>query len=457
MFFNDKKLFQTEYRQTNKYTKSIYDHSINLTDQGNNSHFFGNIVKYEQDSSFTLNFETTSDRTYLKKYELKSPLIKNYTNLNSFIGFEKTTEESSFSLNFEVFEDLSKNDSDAYEYVYPNYSFSNNLNTNLDGSLSFSSSGYQKKFETNKYQANIINDLKYDSLSSVNKNGMTNSYSFILKNINSNDKISDNNRDDTKEIFLTSLNFRSSLPLVKQDGDKERFIIPKLLASFSPTPTKNIKDFDNKIDYINLFNDNRINRSDTLEGGESVTLGFDYLVKNENKNELLNFSAGQSFRLNNNPDLPKNSTLGQKRSDIFGKFSITPSDVFNLDYSFALDENLEKTNYNFIETGISVNNFITKFSFLESNKMISEKSYISNETKFNINKNYSLGFSTNKNLDQNLTEYYDIIYEYKNDCLTAALEYKKTFYRDSDIEPAENLFFSIKIIPFGDINSPSIN
>ena len=89
--------------------------------------------------------------------------------------------------------------------------------------------------------------------------------------------------------------------------------------------------------------------------------------------------------------------------------------------------------------------------------MISEKSYISNETKFNINKNYSLGFSTNKNLDQNLTEYYDIIYEYKNDCLTAALEYKKTFYRDSDIEPAENLFFSIKIIPFGDINSPSIN
>ena len=457
LFFNDKKLFQTEYRQTNKYTKSIYDHSINLTDQGNNSHFFGNIVKYEQDSSFTLNFETTSDRTYLKKYELKSPLIKNYTNLNSFIGFEKTTEESSFSLNFEVFEDLSKNDSDAYEYVYPNYSFSNNLNTNLDGSLSFSSSGYQKKFETNKYQANIINDLKYDSLSSVNKNGMTNSYSFILKNINSNDKISDNNRDDTKEIFLTSLNFRSSLPLVKQDGDKERFIIPKLLASFSPTPTKNIKDFDNKIDYINLFNDNRINRSDTLEGGESVTLGFDYLVKNENKNELLNFSAGQSFRLNNNPDLPKNSTLGQKRSDIFGKFSITPSDVFNLDYSFALDENLEKTNYNFIETGISVNNFITKFSFLESNKMISEKSYISNETKFNINKNYSLGFSTNKNLDQNLTEYYDIIYEYKNDCLTAALEYKKTFYRDSDIEPAENLFFSIKIIPFGDINSPSIN
>ena len=294
-------------------------------------------------------------------------------------------------------------------------------------------------------------------MNKINKNGFTNSYSIILKNINSNGKMSDNYEDETKEIFLTSLKFRSSYPLIKQAGDKERFIIPKLLASFSPTPTKNIKEFDNKIDYINLFNDNRINRSDTLEGGESITLGFDYIIKNEDKNDLLNFSAGQSFRADNNPDLPKNSTLGQKRSDVFGKFSISPSDVFNLDYSFSLDKNLEKTNYNFIETGISINNFITKFSFLESNKMISEKSYISNETKFNLNKNYSLGFSTNKNLDQNLTEYYDIIYEYKNDCLTAALEYKKTFYRDSDIEPAENLFFSIKIIPFGDINSPSIN
>ena len=130
-----KNYFKQSIGKQIKIQKSIYDHSINLTDQGNNSHFFGNIVKYDQDSSYTLNFETTSDRTYLKKYELKSPLIRNYTNLNSFIEFEKITEESSFSLNFEVFEDLSKNDSDAYEYVYPNYSFSNNYKTNIDGSL----------------------------------------------------------------------------------------------------------------------------------------------------------------------------------------------------------------------------------------------------------------------------------------------------------------------------------
>ena len=110
-----------------------------------------------------------------------------------------------------------------------------------------------------------------------------------------------------------------------------------------------------------------------------------------------------------------------------------------------------------IETGLSVNNFVTKFNYLESSNLISQKSYISNETTFKLNKNSSLGFSTNKNLDQNLTEYYDVIYEYKNDCLIAALEYKKSFYKDADFEPSENIFFSIKLIPFGGTNSQNIN
>ena len=42
-------------------------------------------------------------------------------NLNSFISFEKDFDDSYFSTSFEVFEDLTKDDSDSYEYIYPNY------------------------------------------------------------------------------------------------------------------------------------------------------------------------------------------------------------------------------------------------------------------------------------------------------------------------------------------------
>ena len=36
-------------------------------------------------------------------------------------------------------------------------------------------------------------------------------------------------------------------------------------------------------------------------------------------------------------------------------------------------------------------------------------------------------FKTRKNRKLNLTEYYDLVYEYKNDCLTAGIKYKKSF------------------------------
>ena len=44
-----------------------------------------------------------------------------------------------------------------------------------------------------------------------------------------------------------------------------------------------------------------------------------------------------------------------------------------------------------------------------------------------INDSNNIAFSTRENKSSNLTEYYNLIYEYKNDCLTAALKFKKTF------------------------------
>ena len=74
-----------------------------------------------------------------------------------------------------------------------------------------------------------------------------------------------------------------------------------------------------------------------------------------------------------------------------------------------------------------------------------------------MDKNKSISFEISKNLDKNITDYYNLIYEYKNDCMAAALEYNKTFYDADDLESDQNIFFTIKIIPFGKLSSPSIN
>ena len=86
----------------------------------------------------------------------------------------------------------------------------------------------------------------------------------------------------------------------------------------------------------------------------------------------------------------------------------------------------------------------------------SKTSYLQNETRFAFNDKNSLIFETRENKEKNFTEYYNLIYQFQNDCLTAAIEYNKEFYNDRDLEPSENLFFKISILPFGGFNTPNL-
>ena len=61
--------------------------------------------------------------------------------------------------------------------------------------------------------------------------------------------------------------------------------------------------------------------------------------------------------------------------------------------------------------------------------------------------NNSISFKTRRNRKINLTEYYDLVYEYKNDCLTAGIQFNKTYYEDRDLKPSENLMFTITFYP----------
>ena len=123
------------------------------------------------------------------------------------------------------------------------------------------------------------------------------------------------------------------------------------------------------------------------------------------------------------------------------------SDQFQLNYNFALDRNTNDLQYNDFNTTFSLNNFETNFGFIKEKKDMGSQNLLSNTTTFNIDENNSLNFKTRRNRKLNLTEFYDLVYEYKNDCLTAAIKYNKTYYEDKDLKPTENLFFTITLFP----------
>ena len=119
----------------------------------------------------------------------------------------------------------------------------------------------------------------------------------------------------------------------------------------------------------------------------------------------------------------------------------------NFSYDFSLDNNMKTLNSNSITSEININNFITKFNFIEERNEIGSTHLLSNSTEYIIDDNNSFKFSTQRNKEINLTEFYNLSYQYKNDCLTAALKFNKTFYQDNDLKPSEDLFFTISIIP----------
>ena len=114
-------------------------------------------------------------------------------------------------------------------------------------------------------------------------------------------------------------------------------------------------------------------------------------------------------------------------------------------------------NYSKIDGEIRINNFVTSFEFLEENNDIGTDSYITNDIRYDLDKQNSILFNTRRNRKTDLTEFYNLIYEYKNDCLVAAIEYNKDYYQDRDLKPSEEIFFKITITPFASIDSPSFN
>ena len=456
IFFNDSLLLQTEYRQANRNSDAIIDVSFNKDDDKSRSHIFANLSGKTPKNNYEINLQKVYSDKYLKLHEIKSSLLEDKTTLNSFLKLQNNSENYHLDASVEVFEDLSKRNNDRFEYIYPNYNFSKNLeNFNVyNGTLNFASSGFQKNYDTNVYEARVINDLKYSSNSFI-KNGFLNRFEFLIKNVNTNSENSTNYSDQVENKLLSTIMFESRFPLFKNNNNINKSFTPIISAKYSPTETKNLKNLDRRIDYSNVFSLNRLGESDTLEGGESLTFGVEYSELSPINEELISISLASIIRNSKNDDLPIKSTLGQKSSDIFGEISFKPTKYLNFEYDFSMDNNLDKSNYNLLKAGLNINNFITTFEFLEEDNFIGNKSYITNTTKYNIDNNNSISFSGTRDLDKGISEYYNLIYEYQNDCLSAAVEYNKTFYSDGDLKPQNNIFFMIKILPFADLSGPT--
>ncbi len=118
-----------------------------------------------------------------------------------------------------------------------------------------------------------------------------------------------------------------------------------------------------------------------------------------------------------------------------------------VNYDFSLNSSLDKIEYNSLGFLYSKNNFKTEFNFIEENGVIGNSNILENITSYSFNENNQLSFKTRQNRKLDIAEYYNLIYEYKNDCLVAGITYNKTYYEDRDLVPSQDLMFKLTLIP----------
>ena len=468
--FDDMKkyILQNEFRRETEYSSLISDFSLTkgyksyaANNDNNITHLFIdykknlNLPKYLS-SNFELKVERVNNDTYLKVFKnnlFPTPVMPtNRSLMQTSLKYDFDHENYNFSTGFQIYESLGKKHSDRYQYVLPSYDFSRNLNFDkLVGSINLYSSGSNNLKDTNNLSTLITNDIEYNSIDYFTNNGLKNNFNIYFKNLNAVGKNNSNYSSSPSVDLMSMFEFGSSLPLMKENNLLKEILTPKISFRLNPGNMKNHSSSNKIITVDDIFSINRLGISDSFEEGKSVTLGVDYKLEHadqtSDKDKFIEFKLATVFRDDFESNIPISSTIDKKNSNLFGSINNNLIENLNLSYDFSIDNNLKTFESHSVGAEISINNFLTKFDFTEQGNELGSSHIIANETSYTFNESSSISFSTRRNKEISLTEYYDLSYQYKNDCLTAALKYNKTFYQDNDLKPEENLFFTITLIP----------
>ena len=471
LYDSEHPLFLGEYRQAFKNSSLILDNgytagykkTTSKKNGGSKGHFFSSFTKNfrgkkESVNLFEINLQNVSHDDYLKLYKIDSALVDHEKNiLENSISFSHHNNDLFFGLETNIFRDLNNSNNERYEYVFPNITFDKNLFSSVQyGSMDVQSNFKVRNFETNKTEKFLINDFSWKIKENNFESGLRGKWLSNFKNVNYETKNITKFKNQTTSEVYGALGYLAELNLYKKKDRYNHYLTPKFLARFSPNHMKQAED-GSKLNALNIFTLNRLDDEKNFEGGLNTTIGFDYSLKNKDEVEKLKFSLAQIINEKENKNMPSKSSLNEKLSDSVGNVKINVSENINFNYNFLLDQNYNDLNYS--DLSVNYNNDLIKFNinYISENKHIGDKSYIKSKLSYLPNEKTSFSIDNKRNLIKNSSEYYDLSYEYFNDCLRAGLVYRREFYDDPDLEAENSLMFKVTLIPFGNLDGPSLN
>ena len=386
LYVSENPLIIGEYHQAFKNSNFLFDFGytdgFKKTDSkkrpGKKSHFFSEFTKNfkfsdDSNSNFKIKTQEVSNDKYLKLYKLKSDLIDyNEQILENSIDFTYEKDDLFFGFNSSIYETLSEDYIDKYEYIYPDITINKNLiSNNTFGNLDLETNYQIRKYETNKFTNFLINDFNWNH--KILKNSIFNSKLLgNLKNINYEVKNVDIYKKDTTSELFGAFGYLTELNLIKDNDNGLHKLSPKVFLRYAPGEMRK-EDTGNRLTPLSAFSIDRLDNEKNFETGLSGTIGFDYSINKNNKD--FDFSIAQIINNKENKKMPSKTSLDEKLSDIVGESSLQFNDQSKISYNFSLDQNYSDINYSDFETQFNFDPMKIGFNYILENKHIGDQEY----------------------------------------------------------------------------------
>jgi LPS-assembly protein len=469
LFADENPLFMGEYRQAFSNSDIIinmgytegYKNTTSKKVSGDKSHLFTKFTKNfigdkNSETNLSIQTQSVSNDKYLELYKIESNLVDyNQNYLENSLNFSHSSDDYFLSIDASIFENLKGSYNDKYEYIFPEILFDKNLyQSQTLGILDLQSNLKVNNYDTNKTSKLLINDFNWKSKYYDFKNGLRNSFLGKVKNVNYENKNILEFKEQTINEVHGAIGYLSELELIKNTRNSKNLLTPKLFLRYAPGNMRKESE-GTRLTPENSFSMDRSYQAYNLEKGLSATVGFDYELTKEDKN--FQISVGQIVTDKKNDKISPSTSLNDKISDLVGTSNLKINDSLSLKYNFSLDNNYEDLNYNEVETALNFNNLEFNLGYLQEKKHLGNNEYLKTSLKYKTGRNQELLIQNKRNLIRDASEYYNLSYEYYNDCLRAALVFRREFYNDSELEPENSLMFKITLVPFGSIISPTFD
>ena len=478
------------YKDLNKKAKD--GASLNRTG-GSRNHFFLNFLgNYDNlifpKNDIEINIQRISQKNYLNVNQINTEVVKqDIVTLNNSFIINSYSENKRIKISSSIYEDLNNdNPNTKYQYKIPYLEYNNYFNK-FNQNINFFQNFEFNNYNADTKQSSQVNILETTSDKKILHNiGVSNTFKTKFLNNNSYNEQVDNMKENLNSDLYATVALETELPLAKFENKRvEEYITPKTFIKYTNGSMTNANSINKILEYSDVFIMDRMNNYNNPETGASLGYGVNYEIIKKNEFNIVylksDISIGQILKKNELKEMPTNSSLNRKSSDLVGKFEFffdkalykneekikenfqktkdimdIKNEGFNFTYSYSLSNDLNKLLKNDIITTYKSGQNEFSVNYYELNE-IGDTHYIEGKYKHNFQNNFNLLFSARKNLELNYSESNTVEFNYESDCLKFGINLSKKFYNNDDVKSDNNLTLFIMLKPFGQPIAPDLS